>query len=214
MIPRNLPRVTQHFAQGSAAHVFAFATRRRLGDAWGRAVPKTSSALLRLDCYPSLYLWPGLLRVGPTFSCVRRDGRRVCAGGLNPKNFRFPSKPIALEFSAIKTPTRGRTSCARPSFFSQFSHCRWPAACRTLHRAALPGLRAGRLSPMPSTAAPSRAPSSVDLPASRPAVSMWAFPPATDRLTGPRGPFRNLTASGLSFPRPFGHSARMAFCVS
>ena len=197
MISPTHPAAAQQVAQLETRPRLGFATGRRFGDADGMAVPKTSSALLRLYCNPSFSLWPGPPWVGPAFAATRQD----CAGTVAAQKFRFPSKANALASVAIKTPNRGRKPCARPSFFSLFLHCRLPAACKTPLRAVWPGRRVARLSLMPSMATQSPARLSAGWRGSPPAASTWACPPATDQSTA---------QTCIPLQGPAGHMPRLA----
>lgn len=199
MNPRKPLSFRQDFAQGGVLRDIAFALRSGFGDAETKGPRIERRPCQTVDCNPSLRLRSGPNRVGPIF--CRPVTREIAALWIT-KNFLFPSTGNALESATIKTPTRGRTSCTRPSPSSPFSPCRLPAAWKTPHRAVWPGLRAGLSSLTPSTATSSPVPSSAALLALRRAASILVRASATDLASGNGRPFT---------PRPSGHPARMAF---
>ena len=203
MNPRKPLSFRQEIAQTRAPSDVGFAKVPDLGNAVFKGAPVPGDpSLVRLRT-PSLPLRSGPSGVGPAFrKTPARETAALRRALWITKNFLFPSTGNAITLISIKTPTRGRTSCTRPSPSSPFSPCRWPAAWKIPQRAVWPALPVGPSLPMHSTATPLPALSSAALPGPLPAASTSVCRPATDLAVAPD---RSTT------PRPSGHPARMAF---
>ena len=200
MFPRNPLAYWPDFARGRGGAGLAFAWLAGLGDDEHGAQAILPVAQLCLDCYPSPFLWPGPVGVGPLFCPSTRRQFADYDGG---RNFRFQATGNAVESVAITTTDRGRLPC-RNHFLSQLClSFRWPDACRTPRRAAWPVQQLARCWPMCWTRMSSPVRRLAAWRALPPAASKSACRPVTDRLTA---------AAAQPQSKPSGPRARVAFC--
>ncbi len=111
MLPRKPLANWQNSAHDGNRRAMSFASACGLGEAGPRAADRRLAAPvckdICLDCYPSLPLWPGPLRVGSPLRATRRVSENFCRAGI----FRFSATPIGLESTTITTLERGSLSC-------------------------------------------------------------------------------------------------------
>lgn len=171
MNPRKPLSSWQLFAQGPGLAKSGFApTRFSLHDG---EVGGSSPCVPAPHCYPLHTTWPSPEGVGPFFVFPRkldRNARTVAdLSGKAPRghgNFAFASGVDALESRSRTTIIRGRHSCGNSSL-SFSSPSRWPAACKTPARVALPAWSLALSLLMPPTAMSSTARLSAGLRALR-----------------------------------------------
>jgi hypothetical protein len=125
------PAIRQAFAQGRGSVLIAFAMYAFLRNCFSVGLTHRSFGLPCPSCYPSPSLRSGPSQAGPV---PLRRGRT--GFGRRTRN-RFEIRDIPVEFGTITTNQRGSTKCGSRLSSLLFFPRRWPAACRTLHRAGL-----------------------------------------------------------------------------
>jgi hypothetical protein len=174
MFPPN-PLAIRHFsAKGGDGQRFAVASTRGGSHLADAGCGRSGSDPLSHTCYPSPTLRSGPSQAGSRLS-QHRQGNADC---VTAAKFSFESGWFAVESKAIKTLTRGSQKCRNQSFLSPFLPHRWPDACRTRHRAALPVRRQVPLSLTGWTRTCWRAPLWAGWQALPLAASSWACRPA------------------------------------
>lgn len=141
MYPRKPLAIWQNSAQRGRSGSLAFAMMRALGD----TEPRAEDACICQDCYPTLPLWPGPVRVGLLF-----DRRLAICATFRPQVILgFPVGVNPVEQGSITTLKRGRSPCINPLSF--WHSCPQPcrAACKMTANARWPVRRAARLLPVP-----------------------------------------------------------------
>jgi len=140
--------IWQHVAHRVNRADSGFAIARALGNS--AAAPDALQTCTNggQDCYPFPSPWSGPAWVGPFFLKPMHAIGQSCAICVIRALFWFVFAQLAVESRSITTNNRGRkSSCAKPLSYWLSFQCRLPGACKTLHRAALPGLQ--RVQPLP-----------------------------------------------------------------
>ena len=210
MFPPTWSRFWHGFAQVWPTVFSGFAMAASGRHCFSAGHRQSSPGLRSLRCYPSPSSRSGPSQAGPNLGL----GQGVADCASHARNC-FQIRDFAVESGAITTTVRGSFQCRSRLSSSLFSRQRSPAACRILHRVALPAQQPVPWWPMPprATCLPGR--SSVASQVSRPAASSLACRPAvraTERLTdlAAFGQARTTTGtiradrSGGSFACPLG----------
>ena len=185
------PVIWQASAQGAARVSDVIAMRGSARHCFKVGQGEHSCSRRHYSSTPTPSLRSGPSQAGPTL-CAGRMGAN-CVG---PVKICFEIRDIAVVSAALTTNQRGSLPCASRLSFSPFCPRRWPVACRTPRRVALPVRQ-----PVPSSLTQPRvtflpALSSAGWRASLLVGSSWACRPAT-RATDPH---LNSAAFGRTKP--------------
>ena len=151
--PRRVLPFWQQAAHRAKHPDSGFAIARALGNSAGVPDGLQTCTHGGQDCYPFPSPWSGPARAGPFYPSPLGAILRNCANCLIWRFFRYDFAQLAVESPVITTNNRGRkSSCAIPLSYWPFFPCLLQVACKTQHRAALPGLRqVQRLPILPTT---------------------------------------------------------------
>jgi hypothetical protein len=197
-----IARRWQAFAKATPMVSGAFAMVKTLGHCREMGQGQHSPGPCSDDPSLTPFLRSGPSQAGPIFEKWRLRAGQRGAVGAGRVNFCFEIADIAVESRAITTNQRGSLPCASRLSFSSFSRCRWPVACRTLHRAVLPVPLRAPLWPTLSMKTSSRVLPLVALPVPPPAGSSLACRPAT------RATDRHLDPAAFGRAKPTARTIR------
>ena len=172
-------RIWQAFAQAAGCIRSAFAMMQKCYHCFEVGQRRVANVLHSTSWLHSPWLRSLLSLAEPTL-----PRRRADAGFADHFNNCFEISVIAVESDAITTNQRGSSKCGNPLSSSPSFRPRWPVACRTLHRAALPVRLPVQPSPTRSMKTSSPVQRLADLPAQPLVASKLACRPAL-RATEP-----------------------------